>query len=118
MRDPRAADGSCSGAAYRCVRVRELSPLPAAIFCNGLEADVWRRYAMCQTLTVGDTTKRDAGSRDRRHAWRFTSGCRRRSRPLNVSRSNAHRWIVPGLSERIAQKERCVLFALQLRAVT
>ena len=32
-----------------------------------------------------------------RHAWRFTSGWSRRSRPLNASKSNAHRWIAPGL---------------------
>jgi len=28
-----------------------LSVVPAAIFCNGLEADVWRSYAMCQVRT-------------------------------------------------------------------
>src|SRR5215470_4571294 len=39
-------------------------------------------------------------SRACRHAWRFTSGCGQRSRPLSASRSNAHRWIVFGLVQR------------------
>jgi len=39
-------------------------------------------------------------NRARRYAWRFACGCGRRSRPLNASRSNAHRWIVPGLVQR------------------
>jgi hypothetical protein len=35
-----------------------------------------------------------------RRAWRFTSGCGRQSCSLRPSRSNAHRWIVPGLVQR------------------
>ena len=35
-----------------------------------------------------------------RRAWRFTIGCRRRSRPLNASRSNAQSRIAPGRAHR------------------
>src|SRR5262249_11792707 len=50
-----------------------------------------------ESETVGQPKR---SKRTCRHAWRFTSGCKRRSRPLSASRSNAQRWMAPGRVQR------------------
>jgi len=63
-----------------------------------------RVAALGYPRTVRTTRRRGRAKRSRRAACRtarrFISGCRRKLRPLNASRSNAHGWIVPGVVQR------------------